>query len=154
MSDPEGCGCGEGREGLYDLMGHDERGHRLANVLARNKLYTVEQVRGRTDSQLLGLRGMGRMAFERLHERIPDHCADDMCRACRGESEIERLMGHDEVGHRLAAALAKVRPEPVTTLAALMELTDEELADQRNIGPLSMVRLHERVPKHCEREEG
>lgn len=50
---------------LFDWCGHDQLGHRMANILIRDRWETVKQVTAATEADLLDLRGFGRMCLER-----------------------------------------------------------------------------------------
>lgn len=50
---------------VYDWCGHDQLGHRMANILLRDGFDTVKKIVAADAHQVLDLRGFGRMCVER-----------------------------------------------------------------------------------------
>lgn len=50
---------------VYDWCGHDQLGHRMANILLRDGFTTVQKVTEADPDAVLDLRGFGRMCVER-----------------------------------------------------------------------------------------
>lgn len=153
------CDCRVGHDGI----GHDRLGHLIANALARAGLLPAsdDDLAALTPAQLQALPGLGPASVRRVRAAVAgrDHDAQTgtakAARARRPDGHLKGLpcacdprlldFGHDERGHRLSMRLARAGwfagdEKPIAAL------TDADLLDLREVGPVLLARSRERIP--------